>query len=58
MKKGFKDGAAAVLLIAAIIIVSAISNHDAQSESEGPTQPIFFSHKIFLNGEYKQNMVK
>ncbi|HSG32346.1 MAG TPA: cytochrome c3 family protein [Thermodesulfobacteriota bacterium] len=46
MKKGFKDGMAAILLVAAITIVSVISNRDAQSESEGPTQPIFFSHKI------------
>ncbi|NIP38198.1 MAG: cytochrome c3 family protein [Candidatus Dadabacteria bacterium] len=46
MKKGFKDGMAAVFLVAAIIIVSSIYNPDAQSESEGPVQPILFSHKI------------
>ncbi len=46
MKKGFKHASAAALFIAAIIIVSAVSNRDAESESEGPAQPLFFSHKI------------
>lgn len=46
MKKSFSYASAAALLIAVIVIVSMISNNDAESEPEGPTQPILFSHKI------------
>lgn len=46
MNKSFSYASAAALLIAAIIVVSMISNDDAESRPEGPTQPILFSHKI------------
>jgi len=43
MKKGLSYASVAALLLAVFVM---ISNNDAESKSEGPTQPILFSHKI------------